>query len=340
MVGEIMKKMYFIITGIILVLILAILVISLTIKKEESALKIGYSIDSVSQGPIILAMELGLFKKYDLNIVSIPLKGGKEIRESLAIGQIDIGATGAAQFFIPISKGAPIKIISFLTNSPTQVYVRPNDITKFSELEGKSITSRIGSSTNLIVMYVLNRENVDLNKINFIDLDKLSSIIALMNKKIIDFAIAGDYEESLFLNAGAVLFEDWNKKGYSKETYPKSVIAINTNYLKNNPEFAKKFIFAIIDSEKYIKEHPNEAAKILSESITRDSGGAVVFSQEDILETWKTTKYILWDDPSVLMNLAKISKDIGDIKDELTTDQIFDSSFQEVLENAQAEIYN
>lgn len=334
-----MKKMYFIIVGVILVLLLTILVVSLATKKEEATLKIGYSIDSVSQGPIILAMELDLFKKYDLNIMSVPLKGGKEIRDALAMGQIDMGATGAAQFFIPISKGAPIKIISFLTNSPTQVYVRPNSITKFSELEGKSITSRVGSSTNLIVMYVLKRENVDLTKIKFVDLDKLSSIIALMDKNIIDFAIAGDYEESLYLKAGAVLFEEWGTKGYSKETYSKSVIATNTNFLNANPEAANKFLAAIIDAERYIQEHPNDAAKLLSESIKRDSEGAVIFSPEEIVYTWKTTKYVLWDDPAKIVNLAKISKDIGDIKEDLTKEQIFDLRFEEVLRNAQEDIY-
>jgi ABC-type nitrate/sulfonate/bicarbonate transport system substrate-binding protein len=335
-----MKKMYFIITGIILVLLLTILIVSLVKPKEATTLRLGYNAGSLSHAPIFLAYDLNLFEKYNITAELIPLKSGKEIQQALAVGQIEIGATGVAQFFNPISKGAPIKVISFLSNGPSKLYVRPNNITKFSELENKTIASTPGSLSTLTFLSILKRENIDTNAITILDIDPAYIPIALMDKKIIDATVVGGGKDELYIKAGSIVLKEWDEKGYSEESYPRSVIGVNTNFSENNLDIIKSFILIFIETQKYIKEHPNEAALLIAEHIKKDSANAIVYTSDEIINLWGTENYLLWGDQNVVVMLSNTAKDLGQISKSLTINEIFDLKFEDVLRKSQEEIYN
>ena len=335
-----MKKRIFVVISVMVLFVLTLAIFKIVTQKEDAILNVGYSIESLDHAPIMIIADINLSDKYGIKVNLIPLKGGKEVREALALGKIDFGLGGVGHFLIPIAKGAPVKIISFLTESPTQIFVRPDKtVTKFSDISGKNVASRIGGSSYLIFRFILKKEGIDTNTINFLDIDKTITPIALMNKKIVDLALAGDGEEPLYYKAGAVLFEDWVNKGYANEPFPKSVIAVNTDFSEKNVDDVSNFILAIIDAEKYIKEHPNDAAEIIAKHIKKGSAGAVDYSPEDIINSWRVTKYVLWKDPNVLVEFSKLSKELGNTPKELSKEQIFDLRFEEVLKNGQAEIY-
>jgi NitT/TauT family transport system substrate-binding protein len=270
----------------------------------------------------------------------IPFKGGKEVQQALAMGSIDIGSAGATNFFIPIAKGSPIKIIAPLAVSPTLVFVDPSsNIKTFDDLVGKTIASRIGQSSNISLGYALRKENIPINTITFEDIEGNLRPLALMEKKVVDVAVAGEYNEKIYLDYGAVVFEEWITKGYADKPMPRTVIAVNTDSLEKNKEEISSFIDAIIESQRYIKDNPDDAAVIISKQIEEATEGAVVFSVEELKEQWKTVKYVLWYEPSDVVEISKVAQEIGDIQTALSVEQIFDLSFEEKLKNAQDEIY-
>lgn len=333
---------------LILILFLVALVAFVVVKQlhqtrsDISTIRVGYNMDSLNYAPFVVALENGSFSDHKILVVAIPLKSGSEVKQALAAGQIDVGLGGAANFFIPIAKGAPIKIISPMTSTPSYLVVRPdNKITAFSDLVGKTIAVGPGGTSDYSIRVALLKENIDAEKINFVDIDKSYRPIALMNKKVVDAAPISEQEWAKYLEAGAVVMKEWESKGYSDYPTPRTVIAVNEDFKSSHPDQMEKFIDALIDGHRFIKDHQVESAQLVSANIKKESGDAVAYSADDIIAIWNNGKieYQLWYDPVVLADMSVIAVDIGDIKAGLSVDQLFDFSYKDKLQDAQTEIY-
>lgn len=335
-----MKKKVLFIVVIIIVLVFGILIyIGAFRSNNDIRIRVGYD-TSLSCAPFMIAYKENIFDKYGVEIDLVPLQSSAQTQQALSMGKIDIGLTGMASVFVPISKKAPIKVIAPLSSALTRVFVRPDSgIEKLEDLVNKTIASRIGSTGNLVLRNILKREGIDTEGIKFIDIESTVRPMALMVKKIVDVAVSGENEDRLYWDSGAVLLKDWTDKGYTEESFLRTVIAVNSDFMKLNEKKAESFIDAIIDGHKFIKTNPDEAALIVSDYIKNETSGVVDYSINDIREQWKSTKYILWREPSYFVEIARISREIGDINEDLTLEQIFDSTFENKLEKAQYEIY-
>lgn len=328
-------------TLMVSLIVLTVILFSACESQEDvTTLKIGYNTESVNHAPIMVGHDAGIFEKYGINVEMVPLKSGKEIQQALAIGKLDIGSGGATNYFVSMTKGAPIKIIAPCTVSPTSVFVRPDrSITKLEDLIGKSVASRIGESSNMALGYALIQEGVNFDEIEFIDIDKTTRPIALMDKKIVDASVAGQYEQSIYSEHGAIVLEEWETKGYDKKAFPRTVIAVNSDFMKDNKEVMGKFVDALIESHEFIKDNPDEAAEIIAEHIEKGSAGAIELSSEDVKKSWEEVKYVLWYEPSDFVEISKVAEQIGDVERSLELDEIFDLSFEEDLKNSHGRIY-
>jgi ABC-type nitrate/sulfonate/bicarbonate transport system substrate-binding protein len=307
---------------------------------KEKVLRIGYDTSSIVDAPIIVANDAGIFSKHNLKVELFTFQSSKEVQQALAVGKLDIASSGATNFFIPISKNAPIKIISASTVSPTLVFVDPkSNIKKFSDLANKKVAARIGSISNFALGYALVKENIDFNSIKFIDVDSTVRPLALMDKKIVDAAVAGADDLKTYSDLGAVVFDEWNTKGYANKPFPRTDIAVNTDFLKANKKTVGQFIDAFIESQKFIKDSPDEAADVVAKHVKKGTEGVVDYSVDDVKQAWNGTKYVLWYEPSDLVEISKVAQAIGDIKSPLTLDQIYDPSFEEKLKDAQSKVY-
>lgn len=309
--------------------------------EKENVIRIGYNVESLNYAPLIMAYEKGFFEKKGLDIKLIQLKGGKEIKQALSTGNIDIGLGGAANFFTPMEKGAPIIIVAPLSLSPTYLFVDKNsDIKTFEDLEGKNVAASPGGSSYTHLLYVLKKEEINYKNIKFIDLDKAPKFLALIEKKAIDAALVSEQEEEKYRETGAVLHEEWEKKGYSQSKFPRTIIVMHKNFL-SKIEDADKFIDAIIEAHAFIHSNPKESSIVISNHIKKGTNGAVIYSPEEIENIWEENKltYVLWYDPNMLLEIVQIEKETGQLEKTLTLNQIFNPIFEEKLKKAQYNIY-
>ncbi|MFH1509359.1 MAG: ABC transporter substrate-binding protein [bacterium] len=323
--------------SIIVIIIITIVVFAVVIywqtnnNDESNKIRLGYNVESVNQAPIIVAYEKGYFSDQGLDVELVPLKS-KETREALSIGQIDLGSAGASNFFIPISVGAPVKIIAPLTNAAAFVFVDPaSQIKTLKNLENTSIASRIGTSSNFMLRQVLIEKQINTENIEFLDIEKAYRAIALMEKDVADAAVGGEYEVQDYLDSGAIILPEWEEKGYSQRQFPRTSLGVNTDFLNKNPYLVDRFIDALILSQKFIHDNQNASAEIVANHINNESEGAASFSKEEILITWKSTSYPLWTDPNEIVAMSVIAKEIGDIDKSLIIEEIFDLRYQSKL---------
>ena len=114
---------------------------------------------------IEFALQQGWFKQEGLDIEILYTEGGASTLTPVVAGSIDIAMTnGTLGAIAAFAKGMPVKIISAeATGAPDAFwYARPESgIKTIKDTAGKTVAfSSPGSSTNLIILQLVNQENV------------------------------------------------------------------------------------------------------------------------------------------------------------------------------------
>lgn len=114
---------------------------------------------------VTFGLQQGFFKEEGLEIEVFWTRGGSETVQAAISGSADIAmATGTLGVVGAYFKGAPIRIISAESTGVYEAYwyvKADSPIKTVKDLEGKTIAfSRPGSSTNLMVLNLLNEQNI------------------------------------------------------------------------------------------------------------------------------------------------------------------------------------
>lgn len=340
---KLFTKKLIIIFAIIAVMFVVIEIFS---KPKIETIKFGYSLqEAIGNSPLIIAYEKGFFERENLVVEMVPLKNGGEIVQALASGSLDVGSVGMPNLLIPISKGAPVKVIAPIALFPVDFFVRPGSINTFRELLGKRIASRPGGSADFVIKYVLKKENIDTSKIEFIDVDRAFRPIALMERNIVDAAVAVSYDTTSFIDSGAVIMKEWDEKGYTKVTSLGTAvamnIAVNTDYLKTHESAVKRFLDAHMDGHEYIQTNRKDASLVVANHTTKESDGAFAYTSDDVLKLWEKQKnmYKLWYEPETLLGLFDIAKEMLIIERVPTVDEFYDQRFKNQLKIKHQQLY-
>jgi len=312
------------------------------VPKVLPKIKIGYKLTNLDAIPQVLAYEKGYFKEQGVDAELIVLEGS-DAPTAVVSGQVDVVLAGPPRFYGPIEKGAPVKIIAPASNTPSELFVRPNSgINTFKDLEGKRISFGTGGSTNeLLLRYVLTKENVDLKKVKFLNMDNQYLHSMLMEKKSLDAIFIKD---AGFADAakklGAVVMPGWVNNNYEKNNTA-AIVAINTDYLNSNEVAVRGFFKATIEADRYLRSNLNDSAAIITKYYRDKTTGVVEIKPEEFAGfiTEGQLSYPLWDDPTLVIEMARISGELGLTKRILTLEELYDLRFKDILEPAQHEIY-
>ncbi|MDD5606699.1 MAG: ABC transporter substrate-binding protein, partial [Candidatus Pacebacteria bacterium] len=296
---------------------------------KDNLIRVGYRAGNIDFAPFYIADMQNYFKERGIIIEQIPLGSANDVKLAISMGQIDIALLPATMLFIPISKGVPVKIIAPMSVGNIYLAVRDKDLKTFQDLLGKKIALTLGGPTEIYVRYILEKESIDVNQIEFVAVDKTNRPTALMDHKIVDVVPIGEDELEQY-SRFAVLHEEWISKGYAEYDNIMEAISVNENFLIKHPFLVEKFIDSIIEGHKYILSNFDDAAHITSLFIQTESDS---YTAEYVKKSWEESglENIIWFDPMVLVDLSRIAAEIGQIDSGLTLDQIFDLRFEEKL---------
>jgi NitT/TauT family transport system substrate-binding protein len=123
----------------------------------KTQLRVAYS--SISGSAIVpfIALDKGLFAKYDLDVELIYVAGSQAM-QSLLSGTTPIGIQGIEPVFrVNAQGGDSVMILGLVTKPPFSIIVRP-EIKDYRELRGKAMgITRYGSSTDLLLRLTLDK---------------------------------------------------------------------------------------------------------------------------------------------------------------------------------------
>ena len=131
--------------------------------QELKRIRIGYPSLSFRQSNVWVAREMGLFKKYGLEVEPIFLRGGQVATMALAAGDppiVNIGTVVQANL-----SGYNLVLVAAVETKYDQIVFARPEITKLEQLKGKKYgISGFGAATHHAANMLFKHLNLELNK--------------------------------------------------------------------------------------------------------------------------------------------------------------------------------
>jgi putative hydroxymethylpyrimidine transport system substrate-binding protein len=217
--------------------------------------------------PLYVARDLGIFKKYGLDLEFVPPADPNDPLKLVAAGQAAFAVSYEPSVITARSQGLPVKSIGVLIDRPLScmLYLKKSGIRSAADLRGK----RIGYS------------------VESIDLPLMRAVTAYGGLKPGDYTpvnIKFNLTSSLLTGqVDAVMGAFWNYELLEVErehqpgdylrleqsgvpTYNEMVLISSDAFLKANRDMARRFVLAVQEGITYSKAHPQEAFALFAKS--------------------------------------------------------------------------
>jgi ABC-type nitrate/sulfonate/bicarbonate transport system substrate-binding protein len=198
--------------------------------------------------PVIVAQDLGLFKKNGIEIKTVALDGGVKVFRAMLSGNLDIAQSPGTVTAIAISKGSKVKaILGTLDKFEASMVVRGN-IKSMADLKGKRIgIQQPGGFADILSKTVLRAAKIDPKEVNFVSI-ATEDVPALVADQV-DTAILHVEQEMLAkekvpsLHAIARMWELQPKQMYT-------FFAVTEETLKKDPAALQAFVKSVIEATR------------------------------------------------------------------------------------------
>jgi NitT/TauT family transport system substrate-binding protein len=292
---------------------------------EKIVIGIPTSPPNIVHMPVIVAKELGLYKKAGLDVEIVSLGDGVKVYRALLAGDIDMGLTPGAPTIIGRSNGATVKALSAnLPKFEASMVVRA-DIKTMADLKGKRIgIQEPGGFADILSRAVLRAGNIDPKDVNFVSIAS-EDVPALVADQV-DTAILHVEQEMLAVSK----VPDLHAIGRMWELQPKTLYTFLSATEKTTKERAAMVQAVVSANIEATRIMYTDKAKIVPILVKQTGYPEKILSESfDFM-----VKNCIWDANSGLdaerVNFtAQLMTKIGNIKEGKTPtyDDIVDTSF-------------
>jgi NitT/TauT family transport system substrate-binding protein len=209
--------------------------------------------------PIYLGQDAGIFKKHALNPELIFIPGGSLSLQALIGKSLDVLMTGGPPVVNSYLQGDRIKIIGGLVNLLPYTFIVSGGIRNAEQLKGKKIgISRFGSNTDYVVRLALNQFGLAPTEAQIIQVGGSQARLAAMKSGAIQATVLSTEETVVAQKMGYAVLLDFIEKGIE---FPHVNVVVRDDYLESEPQMARVFMRAYVESVRYYKTHREEAMK-------------------------------------------------------------------------------
>jgi NitT/TauT family transport system substrate-binding protein len=275
--------------------------------------------------PVVVASELGIFKKNGIQVKTVPLEGGVKVFRAMLAGNLDIAQSPGTVTSIAISKGSQVKaILGTLYKFEASMVVR-GDIKTMADLKGKRIgIQQPGGFADILSKSVLRAAKISPKEVNFVSIAS-EDVPALVANQV-DTAILHIEQEMLAqqkvpsLHAIARMWELQPKQMY---TY----YSVKDETIKAKPAALQAFVNSVVEATRIIY---TDKARVLP-IMVKSTG----YPEKIISDTYDfMVKHCIWDAntglaPERVNFTAELMTKVGNIEKGKTPtyEQIVDKTF-------------
>jgi len=295
--------------------------------RAQTAVKIGTAVlgDYSMAGPVIVALDQGLFKTEGLAAEFVPFRGGPDLLKAVMAGECLVGITGSTDILVFREAGSPIKMIATHTEGNHFTLNVAPDVQKVGDLKGKAIgVTRVGATTWVFARMVAKKEGWDPDKdVQVVGLGGLDAQLAALARREIAAYVWGD--------GGAVTELQGKSKVLMRldAVTPKWISQIqyaSEDAIARQADLIRKSQRAIFRALKLMRDNPKEAATLVSKKLG--------WSPEAVLAAHKISGPLLPVDGSINVEALGVMQDTlleyGLIKKKLPLDAHYTREFTPV----------
>lgn len=210
-------------------------------------------------------IELGIFKKYDLDIERIDLEGGAKLHQAMIAGSIDIALGGGTDLLFLV-KGSPEKAVAVLGTSPANFAIlvrRDSRIHGIADLKGAKIgATTVGSMTSWFALDIAQREGWGDNGVTIVYLGGNEALFAGLTTKAVD-AVSGSLEIG-HIRASENKYRMIVKGGDYVQEFIASVIFASDATIAQRPDALRRFLKGWFETVRYLRDHKAEAVPLMA----------------------------------------------------------------------------
>lgn len=226
-------------------------------------------------GLTIVAKAKGLFEKNGLDISISNFTSGKQCLDTVIGGGADIATTAEAPVTAAAMAQQSIAFVAGMEYSDDKTLtLRSSGIQTVASLKGKIIAYTAGTGSEVYTTELLKKAGLTSKDVTLVNLKPQEMLPALASGSIDAF----NSWEPHIANGRRALGDKvvpLDTKGVYAETFN---IVVTQDYLTTHPQVVDRFLAALIESETWLKQNPDEAISIIAK--------AVGMKAEDLTEIW------------------------------------------------------
>lgn len=211
--------------------------------------------------PFVIAVEKGFMEKRGVPAEYKMFESGAPAFEAMVAGSLDAGMVSEFIFVPARAKGAQISLVSLFTVTGKDLgAVVSKNIKSPKDLEGRVVGTAVRTSAEYFMYKYFEKHGVDAGKVTVKNINPTETAPALFRGDIDAFFLWGNW-----VPKGPEVVPGARVIAYSGDDgvyIQKQSLLFNTNSLNTNRELVAKSLLALMDTIKFIKEQPDEAAAI------------------------------------------------------------------------------
>lgn len=273
---------------------------------------------TIAAAPVYVADAQGFWAEEGLDVEVTYFDSGRKALDALLSNDAEIMSVSETPPLRAYLSGSKINTITTVTeHREAKMTVNQEKVNTPQDIKGKKIGTVAGTNSDYYMYRWLEAHDIETDEVEIIQLDAAALSQAFVQGDV-DVMFAWEpynYNASSKVSDTA---ESWPTELYSG----RHTINMNTSYLEDNPEVAKKIIKGFIKAEEYIKNNPDDAKRIVIERTNMS---------EDALDAlWSEYAYkVQLDDQfsAILKEEAAWISSNGDIDSTIDATMMIDTTF-------------
>jgi len=234
---------------------------SVSSAQSQMKVRLNWSATAGTQSGFWVAHEEGIFKKNGLDVELIHIPSSSRAIQTMLAGEIAISYGDARNTAQAVLTGAPVTLITGVSNRLVFSLMARPEYKKISDLKGKKIgITRIGSSTHTAALFALSQGGLKPGDYQILPLVEVPNILAALTAGQID---AGPLSPPTNVRARQAGLSELINLGRDGPEYASITLISTRPYIRNNEEIVRRVVRSYAEAIYLFKTDRNVGLKAI-----------------------------------------------------------------------------
>ena len=211
--------------------------------EDQASLRLNWIIYGFHT-PFYLGLQRGYYKQQGIDLTIGEGKGSASTVQVVASGGDTFGLSDSSSIITGAVRGAVVRAVMSITNrSPYTVEVRKDSgITKFQDLEGKTLATATGEAGLVLFPALLAAQHMPPESVKFLRIDPNAKMVALLQNQVVGM-LGGLDNQSLLIPQKGVPIVDFGYADLGVNTVGLCIEASDST-IAQKPDLIRRFVAA------------------------------------------------------------------------------------------------